>query len=250
MGLSVECKAASKSFGGVRALDAITVAMGQGSCGATGTPVVAVVGANGSGKSTLLDVISGFATPESGHVHINGRAIQGCTPARVARLGIARTFQRPRIVARLSSLDNVLLGMRAPADGSLTKWAWPWMHSPLARDAVGRGRRILAAVGLLDVASRLAGELSYGQRRVLEIARAVAGDPSLLLLDEPTAGIDALAVGRVSRLVADQQRRGVLVIIVEHDMCFVKNTAHRVLEMSNGRIVSDQRYEPHLEADV
>lgn len=249
MALSVECLAVSKSFGGVRALDTITVSFGEGCRTTTPASVVAVVGANGSGKSTLLDVLSGFAVPELGRVSINGQDVQGCTPDVIARLGVARTFQRPRVLTRLSSLDNVLLGMRAPADGSSIKWALPWMHSPSAGDAVERARAVLAAVGLSDATGRLAGELSYGQRRVLEIARAVVGDPSVLLFDEPTAGIDAQAVGRVSQLIASQRRRGALVIIVEHDMRFVSDVACRVLEMSDGCIVNDQCCQRNTEAN-
>ncbi len=240
MSVQLVCESISKSFGGVRALQDVSVDLVRDPMAAKGSLIVAVVGANGSGKSTLLDIMSGMVTPDTGNVRLNGQVLRGQSASAVARRGIARSFQRPRVVERLSALDNVLLGFRASADGSLLRWTWPWAHSPTVRDAVGSSHALLEAVGLSRVAHRLTGELSYGQRRLLEIARAVADQPAVLLLDEPTAGVDAEAVASVAQVIANERKRGALIVVVEHDMCFVNLLAERVVELSEGRIVNDR----------
>lgn len=220
-----------RRFGGVAALDGVDVKVAAGE-------VVAVVGPNGSGKTTLLNVLSGMDRLDAGAVRLHGRDVTGWSPSRLARRGLTRTFQDGRLLERLSAMENVLVGLHT-ARGVLGPLRGSLPHQ--ARLRRSRALACLREVGLEALWGRRVNTLSHGQRRRVELARAVVGAPELLLLDEPTAGLtpdDVVAVGRLMSQAADS---GSAILLVEHDLDVVGRTASRVIVLDQGRTVATGR---------
>ena len=213
----------SKSFGGVRAVQNVSVDVPRGS-------IFAVIGPNGAGKSTLLNLLSGVYQPDSGSLFLDETKLIGLRAHQRVRLGIARTFQKIRLFKQLTLLENVLAGFHLHQDVPLWKCFLP--------AGVGRFRdeahELLAFVGLDARARERAGALSYGQQRMLEIARALATRPRLFMLDEPAAGLNAAEVGFLLEKLALIRERGATVVVVEHNMDLVMNVAQRVFVMDHG----------------
>jgi branched-chain amino acid transport system ATP-binding protein len=218
-------------YGGSRALDGCTLHVARN--GVTG-----LIGPNGAGKSTLLEVLSGALRPQSGEVYFDGSLIQKFTPAALSRLGIARTFQISRVHARLPVLENVMVG--APDQGGERPFRavfaprlWREQEASLRDEAT----TLLHWVGLQKYLEQPAGVLSGGQRRLLEIARALMAHPKLLLLDEPTAGV----FPETSRLIGDRIKevaaRGTAVLVIAHNMGFLSAVADDVVVMGEGRVI-------------
>jgi branched-chain amino acid transport system ATP-binding protein len=218
----------NKSFGGVRAVRDISLAVSPGT-------VFAIIGPNGAGKSTLLNLISGIHSPDAGTMTFDERDVTGLSAHARVRRGLARTFQKIRLFKQLSVIDNVAGGFhirhRIPA------WQYVW-HGPAFRADRTRCREeaanLLAFVGLERRAHALAGALSYGEQRMLEIARALATAPRLLLIDEPAAGLNAAEVETLLDRIRVLRERGIAVVVVEHNMDLVMNVADRVLVMDYG----------------
>jgi branched-chain amino acid transport system ATP-binding protein len=217
----------AKSFGGIRALDGLDLDLHAGEC-------LGVIGPNGAGKTALVNVISGFYKASAGDVYFGGIEIKRLKLHQIGRLGIARTYQNVRLFRRMTVLENVLVGVRA------------FSLKPL-RSLFGFGRRtehapalaLLERFGLTARADVLAGNLAYGEARRLEIVRALATGPRLLLLDEPAAGMNE---EETSRLIADIRASRDLVqglILIEHDMRLITALADRVVAMENGRKISE-----------
>jgi len=183
----------------------------------------ALIGPNGAGKSTLLNLIAGGLRPTAGRIHFAGRDVTRLAPARRARLGIGRTHQHPAVWSTLSAVDNVLVAGRRP-----------WGR--LRRGGKERARELLAAVGLAPAAGTPAGALSHGQRRQLELAMALAGEPRLLLLDEPAAGLAPPEVELLAGLLAALPQT-VAVLLVEHHLDLVYGFADRVTVLHSGKHV-------------
>jgi branched-chain amino acid transport system ATP-binding protein len=203
----------SRRFGTMLAVDRVDFTLGAGARHA-------VIGPNGAGKSTLLNLLTGTLRPNSGHIRLDGRDVTRKSPAGRARRGLARTFQTPAVFPTLSTLDNMLA---AAWHGNRRRSR----EAQLGLDAVGLGAR----------AGHLAGHLSHGQRRLLEIAMALAGNPRVLLLDEPAAG---LGDADLERLVAclHELPYGIAVLLVEHNQDVVTAIAHRVTVLHQGRILA------------
>lgn len=221
-------------FGGLAANSNVTLACGEGA-------ITALLGPNGAGKTTLFDVITGVRRPTLGRVHFSGRDITGLPPYRRARLGIARTFQNLCLARRLSVFDNVFLGAAryrnyGPLSAALRL---PKVHRN--DGAVGEiASRAIDVVGLSEVAGVPAGGLSYGDLRRVELARALALDPRLLMLDEPAAGMDrAETVQLAEALLEIRARWGVTIFVVEHDIEFVRLVADRAYVLDFGQILAE-----------
>jgi branched-chain amino acid transport system ATP-binding protein len=222
-----------KRYGGLVALADHDIAVGAGE-------IVGVIGPNGSGKSTLFNVLTGFTRADAGTLTVDGRDVLGAPPAHLVRLGVARTFQHTRLFRALTVLDNVqaAAALRHPAHGPLAWCGWP-----AARRAIAAQRRLarerLALVGLADLASRRAGELPYGDQRRVEIARALATGPRVLLLDEPAAGLDAAETAALGDVI-DRVRTtlGIAVVLVEHDMTLVMRVCDRLQVLAQGRCIA------------
>jgi ABC-type branched-subunit amino acid transport system ATPase component len=222
----LELQAVHKHFGGVRANDGVSLAVPAGA-------IVGLIGPNGSGKTTLFNAVTGSPAPDSGRVRFDGRDITGLGPAAVARLGLLRTFQQAGVFGGLSCLDNLLASQGRAAEPVLAMWRRPRAHD---RD---RAQALLDLVGLSAKASQLAGELSYGQRKLLELAMALMNRPRMLLLDEPTAGVSpALIPELVERLRHANTAMGITLLVIEHNMQVIMDLAHHVLCMARGRVLA------------
>jgi branched-chain amino acid transport system permease protein len=212
----LEVRDVRKHFRGVKALDGVSLAVEPGE-------ILGLIGPNGSGKTTLLNVISGVLKPTSGDVAIDGTDTTGRAVHKIAALGVARTFQQIRLFRAMSVTENVEVG--AVARG-------------LGRESAGAIPRILARARVADYASWPAGMLSYGQQRRVEIARALAGRPRLLLLDEPAAGLSLAELDRLGELIAAIGKLGTTVVIVEHHLELVANICSSVTVLERGAVLA------------
>ena len=220
-----------RAFDGVRAVDGASLEVEPGS-------ITGLIGPNGAGKSTLFHCISGFLRPQSGRVLLDGKRIDRRAPHRVARAGLIRTFQTPRSLTRMTVLENVLLA--APRHrgerlgGSLAPRA-----RRRERTATARAGELLELVRLDGSAGELAGTLSGGQRKLLDLVRALMAEPRILLLDEPMAGVSPnLRVELLQHILALRERDGITLLIVEHDLDFVMRASDRVIVMNDGRVIA------------
>lgn len=222
-----------RHFGGVKALDGVDLAVADGE-------LVGLIGPNGSGKTTLIDIVSGFQAPDSGAVIFRGDPVAGWRPHRLAARGLARTFQRVRLFGAMSVLDNVLAGMHARSGGDdLGRMlGLPSARAAAARRA-GEARSLLERVGLAGLEGRPASALGYGQQRRLEIARALALSPRLLLLDEPVAGMNASEVATLAGLFAQLNAEGLTMILVEHHLRLILEVCTKVAVLHHGRKIAE-----------
>ncbi len=229
----LEVSGLSKRFGGLQAVGQVSFRVEQGT-------VKAIIGPNGAGKTTLFDLISGVTAPDAGQVTFQGRAIQGRPPHRVAALGLSRTFQQIRLFSGMTALENVMVGAhqrgRAGLLAGLLHLPSTWREE---RDLEARARRALDFVELGAVAAEEATSLSYGQQRGVELARALAAEPALLLLDEPAAGLNMQETAGLSRLIGRIRQRGVTVLLVEHDMSLVMGISDEVAVLCFGQKIAD-----------
>src|ERR1043166_3774298 len=221
----------SKNFGGVRAVKEVSLAVAPAT-------VFAIIGPNGAGKSTLLNLISGVHAPDAGTVVFGDLDSPRPPPPARVRHGLARTFQKIRLFKQLSVVDNVVAGFHARH--RIPAWQYVWHGAAFQSDWArcrAQAAELLAFVGLAGRAQALAGALSYGEQRMLEIARALATAPRLLLIDEPAAGLNAAEVEALLERIRMLRERGMALIVVEHNMDLVMNVADRVLVMDYGELL-------------
>ena len=227
----LEIEAVSKHFGGLKALQEVSFGVESGE-------VVALIGPNGAGKSTLLNIVNGFLKPTSGRVRVGGRDVTGQAVHRIARLGVGRTFQKIRVFKGLSVLDNVRMAVRDPLGASdLLFRSSRIMH--LEREATQRAEYLVDLVGLGERAEDRAVDLPYGQQRLVEIARALAGSRQLLLLDEPGAGMNDEEMGSLRALINRIRREFALtILVVEHNVDFVLQLSDRIVVFDHGVVIA------------
>lgn len=220
-----------REFSGFRAVDGIDLTVAEGA-------VHALVGPNGAGKTTLFNVLTGFLKPTRGRIEVHGRDVTGLEPQQIAHHGVARSFQITSLFDHLSAREHVELALQGRAGGGLRFWR---SDKVLAAHRE-RAEQLLGQVGLADLAAVTAGALSYGRKRALEIALALALDPRLLLLDEPTAGMGVEDVDRTIALVR-QVSAGRTVVFVDHNMHVVGSLADRVTVLQAGLVLAEGSYE-------
>ncbi len=219
----------TRRFGGLTAVDQVSAEVRRGE-------LVGLIGPNGAGKTTLFNMISGVTPPSEGEVRFDGRLITGMRPFEVARLGVGRTFQNLRTFPNMTVFDNVSVGaIRASGLGDALLPG----RSSSARAISEVSTEMLEKVGLAGVADELAANLSYGKRKLLEIARALAGRPQLLILDEPEAGLNDTETVELARFIARLRAEGVTILLVEHDMGLVMRICSRVIVLAFGRKIAD-----------
>jgi branched-chain amino acid transport system ATP-binding protein len=237
----------TRSFGGVTAVDHLDLAVEPGE-------TVSIIGPNGAGKTTAFNLITGLDRPDAGAILFDGAPIAGLSPVAIAERGLARTFQHGRVFANLSVLDNVLVGahtqLRAvrpavPVVGPLLELGLALVRPGKVvadeRRLQDEARAILALFGerLLPRADQPAHSLSYANRRRLEIARALALRPRLLLLDEPTAGMNPTETAEMLELIRDLKTRGLTILLIEHKLSLVMQLSDRVIAMDDGRKIAE-----------
>jgi branched-chain amino acid transport system ATP-binding protein len=222
----------SKHFGGVPALASVNFSAAAGQ-------VTALIGPNGAGKTTLINCLSGVLPPDSGAIWFNGSNIAGLAAHRVARLGMARTFQNLRLFPRLSVLDNVLAGLTVQAPDSL----WQALIRPPSLRHIERRLKLTAQetldhFGLAGKMNLPAGALAYGDKKRVELARVFVSRPALALLDEPVAGLNPGETAEIARLLQQLKQQGKSMLLVEHDMELVMGVADKVVVLDGGRLIA------------
>lgn len=231
-GVSLDIRTISKAFGGVKALDDVSISVPAGH-------IHAVVGPNGSGKTTLLNIVSGLYEPTDGVVYLGDGKLTGLSPEKVARAGVGRTFQTPKVIGGLTVLENIRFGAyhRETASGLSIALALPGARRE-SEDLAAEAMELLALVGLSDRAQDRADELPHGQLRLLEIARALVGRPRLLLLDEPAAGLSLHELERLEELMVEIRRLGVTLVMVEHHVELVMGVAQSATVLDGGKVLA------------
>ncbi len=222
----------SKNFGGLPALQDVSFAVPTGR-------LTALIGPNGAGKSTLINCMTGVLPPTSGSIRFQGSEIAGLPAHKVTRLGIHRTFQNLRLFPRLSVLDNVLTGLTCEGGDSMfmAMLRLPYLRHR-ERQLRLRALEAMDAFGLSDKAQWPAGVLAYGDKKRVELARAIVGRPRLLLLDEPVAGLNAEETAAVGDQLRNLRRAGHTILLVEHDMELVMNIADQVVVLDSGKCIA------------
>ena len=223
----LEVRGLSKSFAGFSAVAEVTLGIAAGQ-------IAAVIGPNGAGKSTLFNLITGHLQPTSGQVLLDGRDITGMPPHRICGMGMGRSFQRTNIFPKLTVFENVQAAFLAHRGHGRNFWS---RSELLCRE---ESLDLLASIGLADAAETVAGTLSYGNQKQLELGIALASDPKILLLDEPTAGMSASetheAIALLARIAGERQ---LTLLFTEHDMAVVFSIAQKIAVMHQGRIIAD-----------
>jgi ABC-type branched-subunit amino acid transport system ATPase component len=229
----LSAKELCKAFDGIRALDEFSCDIDQGE-------ILGIIGPNGAGKTTLFNVLSGFLAAEHGSVSVQGLDTCGMSPHRVSALGIARTFQKLRLIRQISVLDNVLLAFRNQPGERILNVFFRWRRSS-AFEAHNRQRAmtLLEEVGLEEKADSAAEALSYGQQKLLSIVMCLAADARLLLLDEPIAGIAPEMRDRILAIISALPEQGKSAVIIEHDMDAITDTCGRVIFMDGGKKICE-----------
>ena len=233
MSALLELKALHKEFGGLVACSNLDLEVKQGE-------IFSLIGPNGAGKTTVFNMVSGLYAPTSGEIRLGGAPITGRKPHTIAAMGISRTFQNIRLFAKMTVLDNVLVGghlrFRAPYWASVLRTAGERKEE---KQAVEQARETLAFVGLKRRHDDLAQNLPYGLQRRLEIARALASEPKLLLLDEPAAGTNPQEKGALGELIRAIRDRGVTLFLIEHDMKVVMGISDRIAVLDHGEKIAE-----------
>ncbi len=230
----LEARQVSKIFGGLVAVNKVDLVVPEGS-------IASIIGPNGAGKTTLFNCISGFYTPELGDVLFNGRKIQGMLTDKVAAMGIARTYQNIRLFKNMSAVENVMVGFEP-------RLKHGWMKAMLKtpdyqkeqKHIINEASRLLHYVGLAGLGDNLALNLPYGAQRRLEIARALANQPTLLLLDEPTAGMNPQETDAMKDFIRQiRDDLGITIILIEHDMRVVMNISDQISVLDYGQKIAE-----------
>ncbi|MDQ5853415.1 MAG: ABC transporter ATP-binding protein [Chloroflexota bacterium] len=229
-----EAQHVTKRFGGLTAVNDVSLVVDQGS-------IVSVIGPNGAGKTTFFNTITGLYRPDQGSITLAGRSLVGLRPDQIAALGITRTFQNIRLFNNMTVLENVLVGMHPRLKSSV--WQILLHSGGFKREegtATRRALEILQFVGLRHRADDLSRNLAYGEQRRLEIGRALASDPKLILLDEPAAGMNPQETDEATDLIRRlRDERGITVVLIEHDMSLVMEISERIAVLDYGQKIAE-----------
>lgn len=226
--------AISKQFGGLRAVDTVSFEVARGT-------ITALVGPNGAGKTSLFDLVTGFQTPDSGDVRYAGMSITGRSPHWIARHGLVRTFQLCKTLVAMTVVENLMVAApNQPGERLHNLVLRRRATSHREKHVQSRASELLESFGLAHKANAYAGTLSGGQRKLLELARALMTEPTLVLLDEPMAGVNpTVGLQLLDHMHRMRSVSGVTFLLIEHDMDVVMNNADRVIVMADGRVVAD-----------
>lgn len=229
----LELSGITRIFGGVTALEDVSFSIAKGD-------ITGVIGPNGAGKTTLFNIITGIYSQTAGRVLLNGNDVSGLPPEKLARLGMVRTFQNIELFDRMSVLENIMVGLHTRSSSGLLACS---LHTPWSRREESRIRagamNWLEFAGITNLADVTAGNLSFGKGRLLEIARALAVEPSIILMDEPAAGLNSHETVELARLIQRIRDLGITVALVEHDMELVMDICDRIVVLDLGRKLAE-----------
>ncbi|MBN2374637.1 ABC transporter ATP-binding protein [bacterium] len=223
----------SRHFGGLIAVDRVSFDVEDGE-------ILAIIGPNGAGKTTIFNLISGFLPPAEGRIMFKGERVNGRPPHHLARKGIVRTFQNARLFKNMTVLENCMVGMHLHNKSGLA--AISLRLSPVVAEEasfIKKACQILDRLGLYVRIHEKAGDIPFGEQRLLELARAEASGPDLLLLDEPAAGLNLLETQQLARQIKRIRQSGITIIIIEHDMRMIMSLADRVVVISSGQKIAE-----------
>ncbi len=226
----LEVSGVNKQFGGLKALSDVNLDIEEGT-------VHAIIGPNGAGKSTLLNCFVGRLVPDSGTVLFNGKSLLGIRPDEINQTGVSRVFQTPEIFEEMTLLENVMIPAFAKRDGAYRLHAWGSVVDE--GEIRGKAEHSLEDVGLIEKATMVAGSLSRGDKRRLELAMCLVQDPKLLLLDEPTAGMSRADTNNTIDLLKKIGERGITKVVIEHDMHVVFSLAHKISVLAQGTVIAE-----------
>ncbi|HEV7463741.1 MAG TPA: ABC transporter ATP-binding protein [Methyloceanibacter sp.] len=227
MSAMLELTSVTKTFGGIVANDKVSLSVKQGA-------IVGLIGPNGSGKTTLFNGIAGVFPIDAGSIRFNGKEISKLLAGEIARAGIIRTFQRPRVYPRMSAHANLLIS------ASIRSASFARLFRRARREADAQACELLDFVGLAEKRDVLAGDLSFGQQKLLELAMALINDPEILLLDEPTAGLNPVLIeSLIDRLKAANKTRGLTLLVIEHNMPVIMGLAEHIYCLAHGRLLAE-----------
>lgn len=222
----------TRQFGGLTAVNVEHVEIQRGS-------ITALIGPNGAGKTTFFNLLTGYDSPNSGTWSFNGKALNGIPPYKVARLGMVRTFQLTKALYRLTVMENMLLGARAQKGESVLRSAFPWIWRSQEAAVREKATSILKNFKLIEKQGDFAAALSGGQRKLLEMARALMVEPEMVMLDEPMAGVNPALKQSLLEHIKDLRSEGKTVLFVEHDMDMVHEISDWVIVMAQGQIIAE-----------
>ena len=216
-----------KYFGGVKANENISLTVDQGT-------IVGLIGPNGSGKTTLFNSIVGTHPIDKGSINFNGKEVSSLPVPVIAKLGLLRTFQQTRIYGKLNCIQNMLISAKPTNDNIFT------VFSKIPADLTDKAENLLHFVGLYQKRKLRAGDLSFGQQKLLELAMALMNEPKMLLLDEPTAGINQTLInGIIDRLIKVNKEFGITLLVIEHNMRVIMNLAQIIFCLAHGQLIAD-----------
>ncbi len=225
----------SKRFGGLQAVSDVSFDVAEGT-------VKALIGPNGAGKTTLFNLVSGLMQPDSGSVVFSGIPVQGLKPHQIAARGMARTFQHIRLFPKMTVLENIMVGRhvhsKAGFVAGMLNLPFTWKEEQRIRK---KSLEIMQFLGIASFAHIEATSIAYGQQRIVELGRALACEPKLLLLDEPAAGLNMRETTEMGRLISRIRGMGITVLLVEHDMSLVMNISDEIIVLSYGQKIADDR---------
>jgi branched-chain amino acid transport system ATP-binding protein len=232
--IALETRSLTKQFGGLTAVDSVDLIIQENS-------IFSVIGPNGAGKTTFYNCITGFYEPEAGDILFYGKSLVGLTPDQVTYQGISRTYQNIRLFANMSAIENILIGEHSRLRAT---WAEAILHTPRVvkeeKEAVEKARQQLNFVGLVGLGDQLARNLPYGAQRRLEIARALASQPRLLLLDEPTAGMNPHETTEMMHFIRRlRDELGITILLIEHDMRVVMGISEQIAVLDYGAKIAE-----------
>jgi branched-chain amino acid transport system ATP-binding protein len=229
----LEVSGITQIFGGVTALDSVSFSMSKGD-------ITGVIGPNGAGKTTLFNIITGIYHQTSGTVLLEGRDVSGLPPERLARLAMVRTFQNIELFGGMTVLENVMVGMHTGSSAGLLACAlkMPWSVSE-ERRIRDSAMKWLEFAGISDLSDQPAGSLPFGKGRLLEIARALAVEPRIMLMDEPAAGLNSQETVALAQLIKRIRDLGITVVLVEHDMELVMDICDRIVVLNLGKKLAE-----------
>jgi neutral amino acid transport system ATP-binding protein len=231
----IETRGLSKSFGGIQAVSNCTFALKDHA-------ITGLIGPNGSGKTTLFNLITGFIPPDRGEIYFKGKRIDGLLPHEVAIGGIVRTFQITRVLPRMTVMENMLI---APPRQTGEKFRSLWFNPKTIRKEERENRKkaleLIDLVGLSHLKDQFAQNLSYGQQKLLELARGLMANPSMILLDEPTAGINPIMIRTIMELITKMKEWGMVFFIIEHNMDVIIELCGWIFVLDNGEKIAEGR---------
>jgi branched-chain amino acid transport system ATP-binding protein len=223
----------TKSFGGIRAVNEASFDIGKGT-------ITALIGPNGAGKTTLFNIVAGFIKPDSGHVILNGRDVTGLPAHHLFKRGLMRTFQIPAAFERMSLIDNLMVVPAGQSGENVLRTWFLWGRVTAEEKRVrDKAKEVLDFLGLMHVAGEYAGNLSGGQKKLLELGRTMMSDPDIVLLDEPGAGVNpTLMVKLANDIRRLNEERGYTFCIIDHDMDLVAKLCHPIIVMAEGAVLA------------